>query len=64
MNHKINRSWNTCRNSTKKAGHKDITTTMNIYNTVLSEREKEVNKNIERQFDEKGLTLSNFIKKT
>ena len=48
----------------KKAGHKDITTTMNIYNTVLSEREKEVNKNIERQFDEKGLTLSNFIKKT
>ena len=47
----------------KKAGHKDITTTMNIYNTVLSEREKEVNKNIERQFDEKGLALSNFIKK-
>ena len=45
----------------KKAGHKDITTTMNIYNTVLSEREKEVNKNIERQFDEKGLALSNFI---
>ena len=47
----------------KKAGHKDITTTMNIYNTVLSEREKEVNKNIEKQFDEKGLALSNFIKK-
>lgn len=42
----------------KKAGHKDITTTMNIYNTVLSEREKEVNKNIERQFEEKGLSLS------
>lgn len=41
----------------KKAGHKDITTTMNIYNTVLSEREKEVNKNIERQFEEKGLSL-------
>ena len=47
----------------KKAGHKDITTTMNIYNTILSEREKEVNKNIEKQFDEKGLALSNFIKK-
>lgn len=47
----------------KKMGHKDITTTMNIYNTVLSEREKEVNKNIENQFDEKGLSLSNFIKK-
>lgn len=47
----------------KKMGHKDITTTMNIYNTVLSEREKEVNKNIENQFDEKGLSLSSFIKK-
>lgn len=41
----------------KKMGHKDISTTMNIYNTVLSEREKEVNKNIETQFEEKGLSL-------
>lgn len=47
----------------KKAGHTDISTTMNIYNTVLSEREKEVDKNIERQFDEKGLALSNYINK-
>lgn len=47
----------------KKAGHSDISTTMNIYNTVLSEREKEVDKNIERQFDDKGLSLTNFIKK-
>jgi integrase len=47
----------------KKAGHTDISTTMNIYNTVLSEREKEVDKNIEKQFDEKGLSLSNFTKK-
>lgn len=47
----------------KKLGHKDITTTMDIYNTVFSEREKEVDKNVERQFEEKGLSLLQKNKK-